>query len=146
MASAASSYCAQVNKNLTCPGSMKRSFLRQLRNEVDFYCEEHGKQEVQNLYAVFGTPEEVAEEFLTELSAKTVSNCTTKRHKILITALIVVVIAAMAVGALSLQSQAMQQKIDEEFIAAVTFKEDAENRPLWVAWQEIIFGHTDKIE
>lgn len=146
MASAAVTYCAQVNKNLTCPSNIKRAFLRQLRSEIDFYCEEHGEPDVQNLYAAFGTPEEVAEEFLTESSTKTVSNCTDKRNKILIVALVVVVIAAMAVGALSLQSQAMQQKIDEEFIASVTYKEEAENRPLWVAWQEIIFGHTDKIE
>ena len=146
MASAASSYCVQVNKCLTCPGNMKRAFLRQLRSEIDFYCEEHGEPNVQSLYVAFGTPEEVAEEFLVELSTKTVNSCTAKRNKILIAALIVVVIAAMAVGALSLQSQAMQQKIEDDFVASITYKEESENRPLWAAWQEAILGHTDRIE
>lgn len=147
MAKAAAAYCAQVNKYLTCPSSMKRPFLRQLKEEIDFYCEEHGEQEVQGLYAAFGTPETIAGEFLSELSTKTVASCTARRKRILAAALIVAVIAVMAAGILGLQSHTMQQKIDDDnFIASVIYKEEAQNRSLWSTWQEVVFGHTDKIE
>ena len=147
MENAASGYCAQVNQYLRCPGSMKRTFLRQLRSEIGFYLDEHGKQDLQSLYAAFGTPEEVAEEFLAELSPIAVAKCTRKQKKILAATVIVVVLAVMAAGILGLQSRAMRQKLDGDgFVASVTYKEDIEKKPLWALWQETVFGHTDIVE
>lgn len=145
MASAASSYCAQVNKLLTCPGSVKRPFLRQLRDEVSFYCEEQREQDIQSLYTQFGTPEAVAEEFLAELSPKTVAKCADRRQKALAATIAVVVIAAIAVGVLGLQNQQMQQKLDaKDFIASIIYKEDIEEKQFLSPFQDIIFWNTSK--
>lgn len=145
MASAASRYCAQVNKLLTCTRSVKRPFLQQLRDEVNFYCEEQSEHDIQSLYTKFGNPEAVAEEFLAELSPQTVAKYANRRKKALGATIAVVVIAAIAVGVLCLQNQQMQQKLEDEgFIASIIYKEDIEGNRFLIQFQDIIFWNTGK--
>lgn len=142
MASAAFQYCAQVNKHLTCPSSLKRPFLRQLWEETACFCEDADRADLQTLCEQFGSPAEVAEEFLSELGQQTVERCVTRRKKILCATLAIVAAALIAAGALGIQSRQLQQKLsEEEFIASITYNDESDGSFFRFPFQDTIFGH-----
>lgn len=146
MARAATQYCKEVNKQLACPGSLKRPFLRQLQAETVCFCEDHNNADLQALCSRFGSPEEVAEEFLAELRERTVERCVNRRKKVLLVTLAIIVAAIIAVGTLGMQNQHLQQKLtDEEFVASITYDEDS-GRRFWFPFQDTIFGHNENLK
>lgn len=144
MTKAVDRYCAQINKSLNCPRRLKKTFLRQLRNEAQFFCEAQGNVALQSLYDQFGAPEVVAEEFLAELNPAAVEKYANYRRKAWSMAAVTAALAAILAGILTIQNQKIQQRIDEDFVASVIYKEDLEENPLWTPFQDIIFWNTRK--
>ena len=100
-------YLRKVNKQIHCPSSMKRTFLRQLEDEIFCIYADHDDVDPAMLSQHFGPPEEVAEAFLSNLSAQAVSCCTRTRKRLLylafgmtLTAIILVTILGVRTASL----------------------------------------------
>lgn len=58
-------YCSEVKKLLTCPGSIKLSFISEFKARIYEYIEEHPDEEItiNDVENRFGTPKDIAESF-----------------------------------------------------------------------------------
>ena len=120
MSKAASQYLREVKKRIPCSGSQKTEFLCQLEAEVIYYCEDHDGVDFTILSEAFGSPEEVANDFLSELggSLATRTNVFTKRFIYIIAT----VITILAVG-ISIHTYYVQHKLSNvEYIESITYE------------------------
>lgn len=141
MRSAASQYREEVNKRLTCPNALKRSFLRQLETEALCFCADHEDADVRMLSRQFGAPEEVADDFLAELNKQTVEHCSNKRRRILRFAMAVMLAAVIALTFLWAQKYFLQEKLAAEgFIASITYETKADSGVLEQPSRDTILG------
>lgn len=63
-------YCRQVKHCLSCPASVQKPIMNQLEESVLSYLEEHPSDDLQELFAHFGTPEDFAANVLENLDGK----------------------------------------------------------------------------
>jgi len=64
-------YCREVEALLVCPSKTKRAFMSELRSDVQAYITENGEDvSADEIQAYFGTPEDIANGFLSSLSSK----------------------------------------------------------------------------
>lgn len=147
MRSAAAQYLQEVNKQITCPNSLKKPFLRQLKTEALCFCAEHDGADIHMLSGQFGTPEEVAGEFLAELSSRTVAHYSSKRKQILRFTIAVVLTAVIAFTFLGIQKYYLRQKLtEEEFVASITYEKESDSNQSWFLSQDTIFGSTGSVK
>lgn len=80
----------------------------------------------------FGTPEEVADNFLSELEPEAMWKHTQLRRKILYLVFAIVLVAASIMLAIQIRTYRMQQEfLDGYVIDAVSYQEDTGNEPLF---------------
>lgn len=122
MVGVAVQYLKKVNRNIACPGSIKKPFLQQLGTEAQYFCADHIDANMEMLSAQFGTPEEVAEMFMTELGSHTVEHCK-RRMRILYKILLGILIFSLATAAfVTYDAYVMQQRLyDEAYVDSVTY-------------------------
>lgn len=126
MKNAASQYLREVDRRLVCPSALKRPFLRQLKQELQCCCGEGESSDLQALSRRFGTPEELAENFFSELNGRTVDRCACGRRRILCLALAVLLTAAVVLSILQVRElRAQQELLDDDFIASITYEKDS---------------------
>ena len=105
-------YLRQVKKQLCCPRSLSRQFLRQLEDEVLLYCENEnlGFEDIQTR---FGNPEDIATDFYTQSDPEAVSRFAYARLRISYGLLaLVVLIAAVFITVNAVKNRKTQQLID----------------------------------
>lgn len=85
---AISDYIADVRKNLICSRKLKKTIINDFRNSVLDLAEERKVTDINEIYAHFGTPKEIAESYLTEADAEKFSKTVIIRRIILAVAII----------------------------------------------------------
>ena len=104
-------YCRSVSRRLPLGGRRKRDFLRQLDRGVADYLSGHPWADVQELREQFGSPEELAVSFVSELSAPEIDQAFRVRQRLLAVA---VAAALLALGALALTLRQMWKENQSE--------------------------------
>lgn len=99
--------------------------MRQLEDEVFLYCEDHEEMEMAGLTAHFGTPEEVANNFLTELAPAVRWKYERIRQRVFYAAIAIVLAAVLLVTAMEVYTNIKQQRIlDGHYIESITRQVD----------------------
>lgn len=125
MNKAASQYLREVKKRIHCSRSLKTEFLFQLEDEVDFFCEDFDGVDFSILSERFGTPDDVAREFLTELGLEVVSSASRKRQHILYFAVSVIFLIAVFSAVVEIYTNYQQkQALDGYYVESITYEED----------------------
>lgn len=89
---------------------MKAEFLRQLEDDIFLYCEECADADADALNARFGTPEDVASEFLSALDPVIFSRSYRSRQRVTAMVMAVLLCAALLTGCLFLQRYIAHQQ------------------------------------
>ena len=89
------------------------------------YCEDHSNVDIDGLSARFGSPEEVANDFLSELGTSGLNKANSIGRSILYLASIFVIIGIILIAAIEIYTfYEQQQKPDVYFNEAVTYEEE----------------------
>lgn len=138
MSRAAKQYLREVKKRIPCSPAQKKQFLCQLDNEVFLYCEEHNDIDMAALVDQFGSPEELASDFLPEININTVNGFVQTKHRLLmLLAIIVIAVVALASGIGIYTLYRQQQLLDGQYIESITYDSDV---------TPYISGHTFPLE
>lgn len=63
-------YISSVSSRLVCPSKQKKDFLNQLSDAVELYISEKENATKEELEGVFGSPESIASEFISNTDSK----------------------------------------------------------------------------
>lgn len=140
MSKAATLYLKKVNKQLKCPDSLKKDFMSQLEAEVLFYCDDHSDASEDQLRKQFGSPDDVAQEFLSEVGIRAVKQYNNSQRNLwsLIAGILFVVILFASV--LGVRTQLLKQQLpNEEIVAAIIYETESDGFS-WFPLQDFIFG------
>ena len=129
-------YLRAVRKALHCPGRQGKQLLHQLGEDIDEYCEEHLDATEEALCCRFGTPEDVAADFVEDLGGSIAVNIQRRRSRIA-TALIVLLV--LIVGAVTARQIWIQQLLlDFHWVESITY--EADELPEYtgtIYWEEV---------
>ncbi|MGN0486010.1 MAG: DUF6120 family protein [Acutalibacteraceae bacterium] len=85
----AKEYIAEMNKNLLCPASEKRSMVEDFQNMVFDYIEENSVTDIAEVYQQFGAPKEIARQLLCDIDPQHVKKMVNIRKVVIVAAVIV---------------------------------------------------------
>ena len=123
MSTAASQYLREVKKRIHYSGSQKTEFLCQLEAEVIYYCEDHNDVDFATLSACFGTPEDIADNFISELGTDEVRKIGRTRKRILYLIATFIIVTTILVIGVELYTYHIQQKFEDvQFIESITYE------------------------
>lgn len=115
-------YLRAVRKALHCPGRQGKQLLRQLSEDIEEYCEEHPDATEEALCRRFGTPEDVAADFVEDLGGSIAVNVQRRRNRIVTAVIVVLVLVAGAVTARQIWIQ--QLLLDFHWVESITYEAD----------------------
>lgn len=96
-----------------------------MEDEVFLYCEDHGNVDIDGLSERFGSPEEVANDFLSELGTSALNKANSIGRSILYLTSIFVIIGIILIATIEIYTFYEQQKMpDVYFNEAVTYEEE----------------------
>lgn len=90
-------YIRSIQKALPCSRTEKKQITDALRGTVLTFMEDHPDATVDSLYLSFGTPEQYAKEYLSQLSTETLSH---RKRKASLAVVFVAVICLVLIAAL----------------------------------------------
>ena len=123
MSKAASQYLREVKKRIPCSGSQKMEFLCQLEAEVIYYCEDHENVDFAALAECFGQPDEVANDFLSELGSNTINKASLIRQRVMYLSVFTIVMATLiAAGVKIYAAYKQQQALEGYYIESITYE------------------------
>lgn len=94
-----------------------------MEDEVDFFCEDFDGVDFAALEKRFGLPEEVANNFQSELGWNSLERTNTTKRKLMYIVVTAIVVLVMGVG---IHAYYVQRKImDVQYIESITYEEDA---------------------
>ena len=130
MSKSASQYLREVKKRIPCSGSQKTEFLCQLEAEVIYYCEDHDNVDFAILSEYFGSPDDVARDFLAELGESTLSETIDNKQRLIRIAILIVIVVA---GVSIYTDYKQQQALDTYYIESITQEGPLTEEPaVWV--------------
>lgn len=88
---AISDYISDVRKHLICNNKLKKQIINDFRNSVLDFAETRKITDIKEIYAHFGTPEEVARTHLCDADPRKIKNATNMK-KVLLTAVIIAIV------------------------------------------------------
>lgn len=137
---AAKAYLRQVGRKLSCVRAQGADFLRQLEDEVFLYCEDHEEMEMAGLTAHFGTPEEVANNFLTELAPAVRWKYERNKRRVLYAAVGIFLITIFLIFAMKLHTYVKQQDIvNGYYVETITYIQGSNPiRRLFTRWLQVM--------
>ena len=95
--------------------------------EVIYYCEDHDDVDFVTLSECFGSPEEVANDFLSELGANTIHKASLIRRRVMyLIAILVASITILIAGVEIYIFYQQQQVLDVHYIESITYEENIE--------------------
>lgn len=103
-------YLRSVKKLLHCPRTQRNEFLRQLETNIYFFISESEVEDMEEVIKEFGSPEEIAQNFLEECNIKTVSKSMNVKRKTSIAIVAIALIVAIAVIVIQLIDFERNQK------------------------------------
>lgn len=115
-------YLRAVRKALHCPGRQGKRLLRQLSEDIEEYCEEHPDATEEALCRRFGTPEDVAADFVEDLGGSIAVNIQRRRNRIVTAVIVVLVLVAGAVTVRQIWIQ--QLLLDFHWVESITYEAD----------------------
>ena len=118
----ARAYLRAVRRALRCPGRQGKQLLRQLSEDIEEYCEEHPDATEEELCRRFGTPEDVAADFVEDLGGSIAVNIQRRRNRIVTAVIVVLVLVAGAVAARQIWIQ--QLFLDSYWVESITYEAD----------------------
>ena len=68
-----SNYYREIYRFLPCSGNSKKRILSRLKETINCYLEEHPEADFAQLEAHFGTPRQIADSYISELSVTEIS-------------------------------------------------------------------------
>ena len=89
-------YYRSIRRELQCPGGTKKLILSQLQQNIAAFLEESPNADLAAIHAHFGTPQQIANAYLEELSAPELSKKLQLRRKI------VAIILAASISAVAI--------------------------------------------
>ena len=126
MSTAASQYLREVKKRIHCSSSQRTEFLCQLEGEIIYYCEDHDNVDIVTLSNHFGTPEEVADDFLSELGINEVTKSNQIRKRLLHFVATIIILAIILFAAVEIHAYYIQQQFwDSYFIESITYESES---------------------
>lgn len=140
MRKAATLYLKKVNKQLKISNSLKKGFMSQLEDEVFFYCDDHNDASEDQLREQFGSPEDVAQEFLSEVWMQAVKRYKNSQWKLLCLIAGILFMLFLFAAVLGVRTQRLKQQLpNEEIVAAITYEEESDGFS-WFPLRDFIFG------
>ena len=118
----ARAYLRAVRRALRCPGRQGKRLLRQLSEDIEEYCEEHPDATEEELCRRFGTPEDVAADFVEDLGGSIAVNIQRRRNRIVTAVIVVLVLVAGAVTVRQIWIQ--QLLLDMHWVESITYIAD----------------------
>lgn len=118
----ARAYLRAVRRALRCPGRQGKRLLRQLSEDIEEYCEEHPDATEEELCCRFGTPEDVAADFVEDLGGSIAVNIQRRRNRIVTAVIVVLVLVAGAVTVRQIWIQ--QLLLDMHWVESITYIAD----------------------
>lgn len=118
----ARAYLRAVRRALRCPGRQGNQLLRQLSEDIEEYCEEHPDATEEALCRRFGTPEDVAADFVEDLGGSIAVNIQRRRNRIVTAVIVVLVLVAGAVTVRQIWIQ--QLLLDFHWVESITYEAD----------------------
>ena len=115
-------YLRAVRKALHCPGRQGKRLLCQLSEDIEEYCEEHPDATEEELCRRFGTPEDVAADFVEDLGGSIAVNIQRRRNRIVTAVIVVLVLVAGAVTVRQIWIQ--QLLLDFHWVESITYEAD----------------------
>ena len=123
MSTAASQYLREVKKRIPCSGSQKIEFLCQLESEIIYYCEDHENVDFAALAECFGYPDDVANDFLSELGANTINKASLIRQRFMYLSVFTIVVATLIAAGVKIYAAYKQnQALDGYYIESITYE------------------------
>lgn len=96
-----------------------------MENEVFLYCEEHDNVDFTELAEQFGTPEELASDFLPEINVHAVRGLVQMKHRLLILLVVTAMIAIVVAVSVEVYSRYRQKQVlSGQYIEEITYEED----------------------
>lgn len=132
----AAHYLRAVRKALHCPGRQGKRLLHQLGEDIDEYCEEHPDATEEELCRRFGTPEDVAADFVEDLGGSIAVNIQRRRNRIVTAVIVALVLVAGAVAVRQIWIQ--QLFLDFRWVESITY--EADELPEYtgtIYWEEV---------
>lgn len=84
-------YIAEIKKNLICSSSKKNTIINDLRNSIVNFVEENDIDDINKVYAQFGTPEEIANQSISDTEPQKIKK-NYKHHRVIIIGVVVAVL------------------------------------------------------
>ena len=91
--------------------------------EVIYYCEDHENVDFAALAECFGQPDEVANDFLSELGSKTINKASLIRRRVMYLSVFTIVMATLiAAGVKIYAAYKQQQALEGYYIESITYE------------------------
>lgn len=91
--------------------------------EVIYYCEDHDSVDFAALSDCFGSPEEVANDFLSELGSNAMNKANLVKQRILLVSAIFIIMAIVSFLGISIHTYYVQQTVlDSHYIESITYE------------------------
>ena len=84
-------YIAEIKKNLICSSSQKNTIINDLRESIVNFVEENNIDDINKVYAQFGTPEEIANQSISDTEPQKIKK-NYKHHRVIIIGVVVAVL------------------------------------------------------
>lgn len=107
---AISDYISDVRKNLICNNKLKKQIINDFRNSVLDFAETRKITDINEIYAHFGTPEEVARTHLIDADPIKIKNATNMKKVLLTAAIIAIALYVSAIMIALANSQLGDEK------------------------------------
>lgn len=124
-------YIKSVSDSLVCDSTTKRLFIRDLRSKIHEYTQENEEAGIKELIAVFGSPEEIAEDFLNIESPDELRKTLSVKRAVIIAAataviLFVSILLASLIDANLFTPPVSETEDSNDKAAQLSLEEDAE--------------------
>ena len=120
-------YLRQLKMRLQCPRAIRKPFLQQMETELEDFCARNDTADATLLAQAFGSPEDLAQEFLSELSADAVASSIRARRRALLAAISVLLLIAGTVRFFTLY--APPQTVENDALVAIVRYAQADEAP-----------------
>lgn len=84
-------YFAEIKRNLICSPSQKNTIINDLRESVVNYVEENNIDDINKVYAQFGTPQDIADQSISDTEPQKIKR-TYNHHRVIIIGVVVAVL------------------------------------------------------
>lgn len=84
-------YFAEIKRNLICSPSQKNTIINDLRESVVNYVEENNIDDIKKVYAQFGTPQDIADQSISDTEPQKIKK-TYNHHRVIVIGVVVAVL------------------------------------------------------